>query len=250
MTLSRHAVRAAVGAVEVARSWAALRGVTRVGSGVQVFGWPRINNDGALVIGSDVALVSTPSAIELVVARGGTLEIGDRVLIESGSSLRARGLVRIGRGVRIGAGCIVDGDGPVSSEVSIGDGAWLEDGAVLLGGAVVPAGSVVAGRTVAASARAATSPAAGLSDAAIAEAERRVRKVLSRVVPATTDVESSIELTKVTGWDSLAALRVLVALEKEFAVMLPIDLFAESPSAASVTHVVAASVAKHTSHRP
>jgi acyl carrier protein len=83
--------------------------------------------------------------------------------------------------------------------------------------------------------------------ASVADAERRIRKVLARIVPATSDVESSTELTQVAGWDSLAALRALVALEKEFAVMLPIHLFAERPSVASVTPIVAASTAKQPS---
>jgi acyl carrier protein len=64
------------------------------------------------------------------------------------------------------------------------------------------------------------------------------------VVAGTSGVDAKAELTTVRGWDSLAALRALVALEKEFSVVLPITLFAERPSVASVAPVIAASVAK------
>jgi carbonic anhydrase/acetyltransferase-like protein (isoleucine patch superfamily) len=245
LSLSRNIARAAVGAVEDVMSRMALRGATRVGVGIRIFGWPRIENAGELSIGNEVAFVSSPSAVEVIVGPGGQLVIGDKTLIESGASIRAAGTVRIGQGVRIGAGCIVYGEGSESKETSIGDGAWLENGAIVLGGTRVAPGTVVPGRAMSSVAREVRiSVPVDSTRASMADAERRIRKVLSRIVPATSDVESSTELTQVAGWDSLAALRALVALEKEFAVMLPIHLFAERPSVASVTPIVAASTGK------
>ncbi len=257
MNLSRSVARAAMGALDAVMSRAALRGATRVGSGVRVFGWPVVGNEGELTIGNEVAFVSTPSAIELLVAPGGSLVIGARTLIESGASVRARGIVRIGHGVRIGAGCIVDGDGPGVHAIVIGDGAWLENGAVLLGGVRVAAGAFVAGGGAAGTGahdssrepQAARSNGASSDALYIADVQRRLRAALSRVVPGISNIDIGNELTLVKGWDSLAALRALVALEKEFAVVLPTNLFADHPSLETVTPVVATAVARHGSVR-
>jgi acetyltransferase-like isoleucine patch superfamily enzyme/acyl carrier protein len=242
--------QAVVGLVDRLRSRAALRAATRIGEGVRLFGWPRIVNEGELTIGSYVSLLSTPSPVEFVVAPGATMVVAERALIESGASLRARGTLRIGRGARIGAGCIVGDDGKDDGETTIGDGAWIEDGVVVPGGTNVPAGTVLARRVATSAAasvpRGPTVPvAAGSSDGASADIDRRLRAVLSRVVAATSSVDAATELTQVKGWDSLAALRALVALEKEFAIVLPITLFAERPSLETVTPVIAATVAKH-----
>jgi acyl carrier protein len=252
VTLPRSLARAAARALDGARSGIALREATRVGSGVRVFGWPRVANEGELVVGMAVALVSSPSAVNLLVGPGGSLVIGDRALIESGAAIRARGRVRIGGAVRIGAGCIVDDEGGDDDEISIGDGAWLEDGAVLLGGAHVAAGAVVP-RGVPGGAANGAPPAPVPSskesdgptlDADAREVDRRIRAVLGRLIFGASNVDRSASLAGVKGWDSLAALRVLVALEKEFAVVLPSHLFAQNPSLESVTPVILATVAK------
>jgi hypothetical protein len=133
--ISRALAQSAVQALDTVRSKVALREATRVGGGVRVFGRPRVANEGELVVGERVVLVSAPSPVDLLVAPGARLVIGDRALIESGASIRARGRVHIGRGVRIGAGCILDDDGAQSSGISVGDGALKEGGALLRSGA-------------------------------------------------------------------------------------------------------------------
>jgi acyl carrier protein len=214
-----------------------------------VYGWPRIANEGELTIGANVSVLATPAAVEFIVAPGAQVAVGERVLIESGVSIRARGKIRVGSGVRIGRGCIVDDDG--GGEITLGDGAWLEDGAVIHGGTTVPVGAVVPGpagvrdATVLASANDAPTEMLDLAENRVDDVDRRLRSVLSRIVAATSGVEPTAELTQVKGWDSLAALRALVALEKEFSVVLPINLFAERPSVGSLRPVIAASVARH-----
>ncbi|HEV3192168.1 MAG TPA: hypothetical protein VGY54_16765, partial [Polyangiaceae bacterium] len=89
--IRRTLARAAEQALDSARSRIALRDATRVGRGVRVFGWPRVANEGELTIGDRVSIVSRPSAVELLVAPGASVLIGDRALVESGAVIRARG---------------------------------------------------------------------------------------------------------------------------------------------------------------
>jgi acetyltransferase-like isoleucine patch superfamily enzyme/acyl carrier protein len=237
--------RFAVGALDEVRSRVAFRSAARLGRHIRLFGWPRVANEGELVIGSGVSLVSTPSPVNLVVAPGGSLVIGDRALIESGAAIRARGRVTIGSSARVGAGCIVDDDGAEASEISIGDGAWVEEGAVLLAGTRVAPGSVFRRGPADAGRAPRSSDAPHSSDGASHDAELRVRAVLGRLVPGASSVDRTASLSQMKGWDSLAALRTLVALEKEFAVMLPHQLFARHPTLESVMPVILASISKH-----
>jgi acyl carrier protein len=240
--LARTFAQIVVGALDEARSRVAFRSVTRLGTDTKLFGWPRVANEGALVIGSGVSLVSAPSPVNLVVAPGGSLVIGDRALIESGAAIRARGRVVIGSGARVGAGCIVDDEGTEAGEISIGDGAWLEEGAVLLAGTRVAPGTVFRRRPTDAARPSRRSDAPHSSESASHDAEQRVRAVLERLVAGASTVDRTASLSLMEGWDSLAALRTLVALEKEFAVMLPHQLFAKHPTLESVMPVILASI--------
>jgi acyl carrier protein len=55
-------------------------------------------------------------------------------------------------------------------------------------------------------------------------------------------VESGDDLRLFKEWDSLAALRVLVAIEREFAVTLPHDLLVNEPRLDRVTAVLRAAM--------
>jgi acyl carrier protein len=235
------------GALDNVKARAALRGATRVGSGVRVFGWPRVACDGHLSIGSSTVLISTPAPVQLLVAAGASLTIGAGVVIESGATLRVHGRVQIGDGVRIGVGCIVDDDGAEPREIVVLDGAWIEDGGVLLGGTTVAAWSVVRQGEVAIPSMAPTS-AGPLSGERVRALDDRIREVIAGVVPAAAAVERNAELTLVRGWDSLAALRILVALEKEFSVSLPYDLFTREATLESVTPLIASCAAEKRAH--
>jgi acyl carrier protein/acetyltransferase-like isoleucine patch superfamily enzyme len=247
VSAARGIVRTALYVVDEALGRAKLRGATSIGSGVRIFGWPRVANEGDLTVGARVTIVASPAPVEILVAPGARLVIGDGALLESGASIRVRGTVSIGSGARIGAGCIVDDDGPGARQISIGDGAWMEDQTVLLQGANLAPGSVLerASRSPEATARGA-SPSGRAENAAelAVDVDRRVRAVLGRLVAGASSVEARTRLTSIKGWDSLAALRVLVALEKEFSVVLPHHLFTQDPSLETVTPVIVASVAR------
>ena len=66
-----------------------LRHADSVGSRVRLRGRPSIQNHGRMVIGSRVQLVSTVATLELVTMEGGTLEIGERTLLNYGGSIAA-----------------------------------------------------------------------------------------------------------------------------------------------------------------
>lgn len=235
-----NGARAVGRALDEVRNRFALRRATRVGDKVRVFGWPSVVCDGELAIGSGVLLVSTPAPIHLVVAAGASLVIGDGSVIESGVTVRARRRVVIGNCARLGPGCIVDDEGS-DQGITIAGEAWIEEGAVLLGGTVVSARSHVPRGAVVAAGQAAEadSPRPSASDAE-PELDERVRKTLMRVVPGARQASPDEDLSRLKGWDSLCALRAVVALEKEFGVVLQHDLLAVRPRIASLSRVIAA----------
>jgi acyl carrier protein len=229
------------GAFDEAKTRVALRGATRVGTGTSVFGWPRIASQGELAIGRRAVFVSTPAPITLLVAPGGSLVIGEGVLIESGATVRVRGRVVIGSRARLGVGCILDDDGP-GRDITVNEGAWVEDGVVLLGGAVVAANAIARRERSAVDAVGPGAEAAETTSEAASRVGQRVRTVVCRVVSAVGSVDDRTDLAHVKGWDSLAALRVLVALEKEFAISLPSDLLANHPTLESIMPWIAPGV--------
>jgi acetyltransferase-like isoleucine patch superfamily enzyme len=225
MTMPRSLARAMSGAIDGVRNRVALAGAESVGPGVRLFGWPSVVTEGRLVIGRDVVFVSSPAPVELFVAQGAELVIGDGAVIESGATLRAGRSIVIGRQARIGVGCVID-DGAAEGIV-IADASWLDDGVVLVGGARVPAGSVVARGTIVGQEIGALVPdAPPIADGApsLTEVEARVLAVVGHIVPAAACAPRGADLRLYKGWDSLGALRILVALEREFAVTLPYDL--------------------------
>jgi acetyltransferase-like isoleucine patch superfamily enzyme/acyl carrier protein len=242
VTLGRALAKATLRAADAVRARIALAGATRVGADVRVLGWPSIASDGELIIERGVVLVATPSPVELLVARGARLVIGQGSVLESGATLRVQNQIVVGRGVRIGAGCVIDDEGSDAGGIEIGDDAWLGDGALVLGGARVSARARVT-RGAALDERQAirvdrateeADPAPGSAD------DAHVRQIVARVLPSALGVSSDTDLRCIAGWDSLAALRVLIALEKEFRVSLPHDLFASARSLQSVVPLLAA----------
>lgn len=131
----------------------------------QVGKWPRltgrlhIRNLGRMVIGDRVQLLSHYARSVLVTFPGGSLEIGDRAVLNYGVDIAATGLVRIGADSMIGTHTIIlDNDFhkltdrdqmPESRPVVIGDRVWIGNRCIIMPGvtigndAVVGAGSVV-----------------------------------------------------------------------------------------------------------
>jgi len=234
--MGRSVARAVSGAVDGVRARLALSGAAKVGPGVRLFGWPTVVAEGRLVIGRDVVFVSTPAPVSLFVATGAELVIGDGAVIESGAIVRAGRSVVLGPRSRIGVGCVVD-DGGAAAGILVADEGWLDDGAVLVGGAIIRAGARVArGGVVGGEAAPPVAPAGFIDGEArtLSEREDRVREVVGRILPSAARAPHGVDLRLFKGWDSLAALRILVALEKEFAVTLPHELFSRQHTIASL----------------
>jgi maltose O-acetyltransferase len=123
-----------------------LRHADEVGERVRLRGRPSIRNHGRMIIGSRVQLVSTIATLELVTLSEGTLEIGERTLLNYGCSIAAADLVRIGARCLIGTHAIImDNDfhcieperrleWPKSRPIVIGDNVWIGARVIVLGG--------------------------------------------------------------------------------------------------------------------
>ncbi|MFL5433374.1 MAG: acyltransferase [Myxococcales bacterium] len=132
-----------------------LRRCARVGSSPSVRGRVSIVGPGSVQVGDDVLLDGAWAPIELkTFDPDSQIVLGDRVRIESGTSIEAVASVRIGAGARLGTfSKVMDnhfhslaGDRhvrPSSDPVEIGEGAAIGDRAVLLAGANVGAGALV-----------------------------------------------------------------------------------------------------------
>jgi maltose O-acetyltransferase len=114
---------------------------------------PILYTTGEIHIGAEFGLDSRVSAIEIGATEGGTLRIGDRVAIASGTSLVASLSIEIGDDVMIGdrAGIFdndfhaVDATMPKRvAPVRIHDRAWIARNALVMPGVEVGANSVVA----------------------------------------------------------------------------------------------------------
>ena len=146
-------------AVIRARWW--LRRATLLGPRVRLRGRPVVKAYGTIVIGDRVKLDSMVARLELVAGVGGTLEIGERSLVNFGCSLVAYERVTIGERCLIGPHCMImdtpfhniDPDrrleASVVEPITIGDNVWLGARVIVLPGvnigddAVIGIGSVV-----------------------------------------------------------------------------------------------------------
>lgn len=140
-------------------AWWRLRGATWSSSRVTLRGRPSIVNQGDMLIGDRVRLVSTVATLELVTLPGAVLEIGNNVFINYGSSLVASRHVKVGNDCLIGTHVMVmdcdfhrveDKRWDTTGEPTVlEDRVWLGNRSIVLKGvtighdAVVAAGSVV-----------------------------------------------------------------------------------------------------------
>lgn len=137
-----------------------LRSAERLGPRVRVWGAPMVSNRGRLLIGDRVRLSSTVSTLELGVGSDGTLEIGDRVLINHGCSIGATKLVRIGERSNIGSQCIIMDNAfheldperrdelPLAAPVILEPNVWLAARVIVLPGVTIGRNSAVGAGSV------------------------------------------------------------------------------------------------------
>jgi maltose O-acetyltransferase len=222
------------------RAWnqSALSRRNRIGGGLRLDGRPFVENLGTLNIGRNFDLSSQPVQSHLVVGPSARLEIGDDVSIAYGASISANLSVSIGDGVKIGPfSMVLDSDfhevgdhgaAGRSAPIVIGPGVRIGSRVTLLRGArigeggVVMAGSVV-GDVVPPHTRVAGIPA---RSAAISREVLEPEDTASVVATVQALVRSALNLTEIPAlnqgpaqiaqWDSLAALKIILALEDHF----------------------------------
>lgn len=136
-----------------------LRSKVKMGRGVEVLGKVRTRNRGRITLGDRVRLEALQAPIDLHAGPGAEIVVEDDVVIESGCSIEATGLVVIGKGARLGAFSKVidnhfhqlEGDRnqePPAVPVIIGAGATLGPMTVVLPGAEVGQGARVGAGSV------------------------------------------------------------------------------------------------------
>lgn len=137
-----------------------LRHVDTVGERVRLRGRPSITNLGCMTIGPRVQLISTMATLELVTLPAGTLEIGERTLVNYGCSIAAAERVSIGAECLIGTHAIImDNDfhrieperrreWPESQPIAIEDNVWLGARVIVLAGVRIGAGSCIGAGSV------------------------------------------------------------------------------------------------------
>lgn len=150
----------------IGREWRVLRATLRLAvEGVRagrrptVEGWlPHIRTaKGSLVIGDRAWFRGIEARVSLSVEPGGSIRIGDRCLLNSGSSITSRVGVRIGDDFRLGAFSSIQdtdshevaaGEGVRTAPVVIGDDVWVGRNVVVLAGVEIGDGAVVAAGAV------------------------------------------------------------------------------------------------------
>jgi acetyltransferase-like isoleucine patch superfamily enzyme len=148
-----------------------LLGVDRLGRRALLDGAPYVESFGAITIGDDFRLSSTPDQSHLVTGRDGVITIGDRVSVGPGAAIAAELRVTIGNGAQIGPYVMImdtdfhdlenmrasslaqpviieddvriDGRVTILKGVHIGRGAWIAAGSVVT--RAVPAGAFASG---------------------------------------------------------------------------------------------------------
>jgi acetyltransferase-like isoleucine patch superfamily enzyme len=135
-----------------------LRNVSEVGTGVRVIDRPRIKNRGTMTIGRGSILRSVVVPVELVVAYGATLNIGERCSINYGASIGASGSITLGNRVRIGPYAMIidclfhdlyDRDQcPQPKPVVIEDDVWISAKASVMPGVRIGRGSIAGAHAV------------------------------------------------------------------------------------------------------
>lgn len=248
-----------------------LRTCDRVGDGAVLDAAPTILNSGAMLIGARFHLASRPVQSHLATGPDGRLEIHDDVAIGHGAAIAAYELVRIGDGTRIGPFVVVmDTDFHAAGDrstrydttpITIGRRARIGSRVTILRGttigddAEIVAGSVVSG-AVAAGARATGVPARVIRSAIASSGEggeggnrsvaARVPEVMRLTFGLTTSPALEDARAQIPQWDSLGALKLLLALEDAFAVALDEDEIARARSVGDLARVVERRIAAGT----
>jgi acetyltransferase-like isoleucine patch superfamily enzyme/acyl carrier protein len=218
-----------------------LAACTRVGARPEVDAAPFIVCNGEITVGDDFVLRSRPVQSHIVANTGARICIGNRVTIAAGAALSSHKLIEIGDDATLGAFCmIMDSDfhvagnseaAPEPKPIHIGEGARLGHRVVVLPGtrigpgAIVAPGSVVSG-DVPGGVTVEGNPARvhfAIADAAGGDAVDAVPALVKAVLNLAEMPGPDDGPDQVAEWDSLGALRLVLALEERFEITLTED---------------------------
>jgi acetyltransferase-like isoleucine patch superfamily enzyme len=225
----------------VARRW--LRACDRVGARPVLRARPLVVNEGELSLGDDFELSSSPVRSHLFVAGGGRLRIGHRVRIGTGAAISCQRSIDVEDDVTIGGfSSILDSDFHVAEDrsvaaegrpIQIGRGARIGHRVIVLpgssigAGAQVRAGSVVSGEvpayTVVGGNPARAHPASPVAIHGLRRPIDVVPGLVMRVLGLSGLPDLDSGPAQIAEWDSLGALRLILALEESFSITLPED---------------------------
>jgi acetyltransferase-like isoleucine patch superfamily enzyme/acyl carrier protein len=218
-----------------ARLW--LARCDRVGAHLALRGRPYIENLGRIELGDDFHLSSVPVQSHLATGPSGLIRIGDGVSIGHGASISAQGFVAIGSHSRIGPFVIaMDSDfhdvdnrsAPgkgrpiqVGREVLIGSRVTLLKGAIVGDGAQIASGSVVSDE-IPSGARAGGVPARTAVDPGEHSADdpAAIPRLVRTTFKLAADPSLSDTPDRIDGWDSLGTLKLIIALEDAFEIVI------------------------------
>ena len=165
-------------------------------------------------VGRNVRIVGRASVV-----RDGEIHVGDDVTIVS-SPAPVTIVAHEGASIDIGAGAVIESGAIIRAHEHV----------VIPPGAHVAAGSIIDDEV----------QSGGDAVTASGSAIDRIREILASVVEAAEDANATTDVRTLEGWDSLAALRVIVSLEKELGITLPHDLFTEPRTLASLAALASA----------
>jgi len=235
-----------------------LRSVDRVGLDPVLIGRPHIDNEGRIRIGDRFSFSSRPARSHLVAMRGGSIEIGDRVVVYYGAAISSQLSVSIGDDVRIGPfSVIMDSDFHVAGDrnalaqpapvkigkrVVVGSRVTILRGSEIGDDAQVQSGSVVSG-VVPDGARVSGVPARSIHEASegAVDLPALVTRVLGLASPPSLD-QGPAEIPE---WDSLGALKLLLAIEEAFGISVGEEEMARAKSVSDLSRIAAAASKKN-----
>ena len=208
---------------------------TTCGVDLQIHGRLLGRTDGTLTIGDGVRISSAPAPSHMVTGIDGVLTIGSGVRIGHGAAISCTDAVRIGDRSVLGAFVMVmdsdfhvagDMDTPappepigIGSDVVIGHRVVVLPGSTIGDGARVLAGSVVAG-AIAPFTTVAGNPAIDTARVSGSSTGGTIDEIIANVFQLATPLADDVRPEQVEGWDSLGMLRLLLALESAFDLVL------------------------------
>jgi acetyltransferase-like isoleucine patch superfamily enzyme/acyl carrier protein len=230
-----------------------LRGIDRIGRGSVISGRLHIANDGWIVIGEDCRIASHPTQSHLVVMPGGEITIGNRVVISYGAAISAIRAIEIGDDTRIGPFCVIlDNDfhkvgdrhsSGLAAPVQIGRGVTIGARVTMLRGTRIGDGARILSGSTIYGAIAGGAVVAGVPARAVgkenAKGDPAVSAVVMRVFGLGQPPAASDQLAQIPAWNSRAAVRLLLALEETFGVILDANRIGTAISVGALSALIA-----------